>query len=128
MESTPVELSIAARSDQLAIVRSVVERTLLLKGWVPDDVVDATLAVDEICSQLTAVSEPGTRLAVSLTLRSSGLFGQIDGRIPRGFELDTKGFGWRVLEAVTDVQSVLYVPAGEHLDVSVLVVKRSTPS
>ncbi|MEE4025739.1 anti-sigma factor [Gordonia sp. PKS22-38] len=120
----PVKLSVIAHADRLPIVRSVVERTLLIDDWTIDDVADVKLGVDEICSQMIAASEPDRCVDVSLAVGPRGMTAQIEGWLDNGFELDTSGFGWRVVETVTDAQSVAYVPGGSNRQVVVRFVKR----
>lgn len=114
----PVELTVPARADRLQIVRAVVERMLFADDWSIDDVADVQLAVDEICSQIIAASVEGRRLHISLTMGPSGFIGRIVGRIDVGIELDTAGFGWHVVETVTDAYSIDYVEAGAHREVT----------
>jgi serine/threonine-protein kinase RsbW len=119
----PVQLSVAARSDRLPILRSMVERTLFIDDWSVDDVADVNLGIDEICAQIITLSAPESRLSVALTVGPRGIIVHIDGMIHRGLDLDTSGFGWRVVETVTDVQSIVHVDAGEHRRVTVLLAK-----
>ncbi|MDL9935265.1 anti-sigma factor [Gordonia sp. ABSL1-1] len=127
----PVQVSVAAEADRLSIVRAVVERTLFLADWPLDDVADIQLAVDEVCSQLVTISAAGHRIDVSLSVGPHGLLAVIDGRVADRLQLDTTGFGWRVVETVTDRQSVTYDdsrPEDEHTEsdrrVTVRITKR----
>lgn len=122
---SPVELSVAAQSDRLPIIRAVVESTLYLDDWTVDDVADVKLGVDEICSQLIAVSEAGRRLTVTIRPGRLGVVGQIEGSTT-GLDLDTAGFGWRVVETVTDTQTLTYVDSGGDRRVTVRFAKRRT--
>ncbi|WP_279102241.1 anti-sigma factor [Gordonia bronchialis] len=121
-----VELSVAAQSDRLPIIRAVVESTLYLDDWTVDDVADVKLGVDEICSQLIAVSEAGRRLTVTIRPGRLGMVGQIEGSTGTGLDLDTAGFGWRVVETVTDTQTLTYVDSGGDRRVTVRFAKRRT--
>ena len=123
---SPVELSVAAQSDRLPIIRAVVESTLYFDDWTVDDVADVKLGVDEICSQLIAVSEAGRRLTVTIRPGRLGMVGQIEGSTSTGLDLDTAGFGWRVVETVTDTQTLTYVDSGGDRRVTVRFAKRRT--
>jgi serine/threonine-protein kinase RsbW len=125
--AAPVKLSVAADADRLTIVRSVVERTLFVDDWNVDDVADVKLGVDEICSQLIAAAEPGSCIEVAVAAGPVGAIVQIDGWPEGDFEVDTNGFGWRVVETVTDAQSVAYVGDGRRRQVVVRVAKSRTP-
>ncbi|MFW0786454.1 anti-sigma factor [Gordonia sp. CPCC 206044] len=92
----------------MPIIRSVVERALFLDDWSIDDVADVKLGVDEICTQLGVLAEPGGRLDVSLQVGKQGVVCQVDGTVDAGGVLDTSGFGWHVVQTVTDAQSVGY--------------------
>lgn len=125
--AAPVKLSVIAGADRLPIVRSVVERTLFIDDWSVDDVADVKLGVDEICSQLIAAAEPGSSIAVSIAAGPAGVTVQIDGWPDSAFAIDTAGFGWRVVETVTDAQTVAYVETGGGRQVVVRVAKSRTP-
>ncbi|WP_157226692.1 anti-sigma factor [Gordonia soli] len=119
----PVGLSVAATADQLAIVRTVVERALFIDDWLIDDVADVKLGVDEICSQLIAASDDDSRLELTLTVGPRGVLGQINGHLHAGVDISTAGFGWRVVEAVTDAQSVTYIDAGDRRQATIRFAK-----
>ncbi|GAA3721419.1 ATP-binding protein [Gordonia hankookensis] len=119
----PVELTVPARADRLQIVRAVVERTLYAVDWTIDDVADIQLAVDEVCSQLIVASVDDGRLRVSLLLGDAGFVGEVVGTIETGIALDTAGFGWHVVETVTDAQSVSYVDDARRREVTVRLAK-----
>ncbi|ROZ89153.1 ATP-binding protein [Gordonia sp. OPL2] len=119
----PVELSVPARSDRLPIVRSMVERTLFIDDWSVDDVADVNLGIDEICSQLIMVAAPDTRLSIALNVGPQGAVVQVDGVVSRELGLDTSGFGWRVVETVTDAQTVSYSDSGGDRQVTVHLAK-----
>ncbi|AZG47588.1 ATP-binding protein [Gordonia insulae] len=115
----PVELTVPPRADRLQIVRAVVERTLFADDWTIDDVADVQLAVDEVCSQIIAASVDGRSLGVGLTIGPAGCIGRITGSIESGIDIDTAGFGWHVVEAVTTAHSISYVETGAYREVTV---------
>ena len=125
--AAPVKLSVIANADRLPIIRSVVERTLFIDDWSVDDVADVKLGVDEICSQLISAAEPDSSIDISIAAGPAGVTVQVGGWPGGGFEIDTAGFGWRVVETVTDAQSVAYVVAAGGRQVVVRVAKSRTP-
>ncbi|MGC5257155.1 anti-sigma factor [Gordonia sp. DT218] len=119
----PVELSVPARADRLQIVRAVVEGTLYADDWTIDDVADIQLAIDEVCSQLIVASVDAGCLRVSLHVGEAGFVGEVAGAIEPAIELDTAGFGWHVVETVTDAQAVTYVDTAHRRDATVRLAK-----
>ncbi|MYR08196.1 anti-sigma factor [Gordonia sp. SID5947] len=121
---TPVELRVAARSDRLPILRSVVERTLFIDDWTVDDVADINLGIDEVCAQLVSISAPEGELCVVLIVSPTGVVVRVEGEMPHEIDLDTSGFGWRVIETVTDSQSVSYSDVDRRRLATVVLAKR----
>lgn len=108
-----IAVSVPARADTLPIVRSVVEHALFAADWVFDDVVDVKLAVDEVCSQLVAgASDWAPRLHLAIDIDGADFWCAIETVVDPRFTIDTTGFGWRVVEAVTDARSVSYSERG----------------
>ena len=102
-----ITVSVPAIPDSLPIIRSVVEHALFAADWVFDDVVDVKLAVDEVCSQLMAgASDRAPRLDVALCVHEADFVCDFEATVDPRFDVDTTGFGWRVLETLTDARSV----------------------
>ena len=102
-----ITVSVPAIPDSLPIIRSVVEHALFAADWVFDDVVDVKLAVDEVCSQLMAgASDRAPRLDLALCVDEADFVCDFEATVAPRFDVDTTGFGWRVLETLTDARSV----------------------
>ena len=102
-----ITLSVPATPTNLPIIRSVVEHALFAADWVFDDVVDVKLAVDEVCSQLMAgASDRAPRLDLAIGVDGADFVCDFETVADPRFDIDTTGFGWRVLEPLTDARSV----------------------
>ncbi|GAB23341.1 putative anti-sigma factor [Gordonia polyisoprenivorans NBRC 16320 = JCM 10675] len=119
----PVELAVGAESDRLSIIRSVVERTLYLADWTVDEVTDVKIAIDEICSQLISAAVAGARVHLSLTVGPTGAVARAASPVIPGFEIDTTGFGWRVVTTLTDAHTIECVDRPDHRDLTVTIGK-----
>ncbi|SDU80171.1 anti-sigma factor [Gordonia westfalica] len=104
----PTVLRIPAATDRLAVVRALVETALYIDDWSLDDVIDAKVAVDEICSQIIAAAAEGSSLEITLHLSSNGVVGEIRGELVQGVALNESTFGWRIVRTVTDSHTVEY--------------------
>ncbi|OZC32630.1 anti-sigma factor [Gordonia polyisoprenivorans] len=122
----PVELTVSADVSRLSIIRSVVERTLYLDDWTVDEVTDVKIAIDEICSQLMSAAVPGGRLRVTISVGPEGSVTEAAGSVVPGFEIDTTGFGWRVVTTLSDAQTISSVDQRDHRDLTVVFGKSRT--
>ncbi|MCH5641217.1 anti-sigma factor [Gordonia sp. ABSL49_1] len=120
----PVVLSVRAHRTTLPIIRALVEHVMLLDDWTIDDVADLKLGVDEICGQLIEGARPAERIEVALTTGPQGLVVTMEAPVVSGFALETDGFGWRVVETVTDARHWAHVGAGPAQLLMVRVARR----
>ncbi|KAF0968020.1 hypothetical protein BPODLACK_03479 [Gordonia sp. YY1] len=120
--SLPTVLRVPAATDRLALVRALVETALYIDDWSLDDVIDAKVAVDEICSQIISAAAESSSMEVTLHLASNGVVGEVRGQLVDGVELDESTFGWRVVQTVTDTHAISYAessPAEATRDVTI---------
>lgn len=120
----PVELAIAARADRLPVVRALVETVLYVDDWSLDDVADMKLGIDEMCSQIIAAAPERGRVYLTLTSAPHGLAGVVRGTIEPGIEVDRSGFGWKVVQTVTDAQSISYDGGEANRSITVRFIKK----
>ncbi|GAC02849.1 putative anti-sigma factor [Gordonia namibiensis NBRC 108229] len=106
--SVPTILRVPAATDRLALVRALVETALYIDDWSLDDVIDAKVAVDEICSQIISAAAEGSSMEVVLHLASNGVVGEVRGDLVADVELDESTFGWRIVQTVTDTHTIRY--------------------
>lgn len=104
----PVSLKVAAGSKQLPIVRAFVESALYVDDWALDEVIDVNVVVDEICAQMIPGAVDDSTVKVTLTTGPKGLVGRVDGEIEADAQLDPAGFGWHVVQTMTDGLAVDY--------------------
>ena len=109
-EAAPTALRVAAEFDQLPVVRAVTRTLAVLNDFTLDEVADITLAVDQVCSELIAAAPAGAELRCSFLPIESGILISIDGCLSRGGVPNQHGFGWHVLETLTDSLSVTHRP------------------
>lgn len=105
---TPTVLRVPAATDRLALVRALIETALYIDDWALDDVIDAKVAVDEICSQTISAAAEGSSIELTLHLSSQGVVGEIRGELVGGVTLKQSTFGWRIVQTVTDTHTISY--------------------
>ncbi|EON32650.1 hypothetical protein GTC6_11436 [Gordonia terrae C-6] len=109
---TPTVLRVPAATDRLALVRALVETALYVDDWALDDVIDAKVAVDEICSQIISAAAEGSSIELTLYLSSQGVIGEIRGELLGDVTLKQSTFGWRIVQTVTDTHTITYDEPG----------------
>ncbi|MFF0813619.1 ATP-binding protein [Rhodococcus sp. NPDC003318] len=104
--TAPVEVKVCAEFGQLPVLRAVAETIAVLADFNLDDVSDIKLAVDEVCSQLIKGAVGGAELVCTfrvsgLTLEATARTDTVTDTVP-----DERGFGWHVLQTLTDTITV----------------------
>ncbi|MBD0863617.1 anti-sigma factor [Gordonia sp. zg691] len=105
---SPTVLRVPAVTDRLALVRGLVETALYIDDWSLDEVIDAKVAVDEICSQIIAAAADGSSIEITLHLSADGILGEVRGELVQGVALNQSTFGWRIVQTVTDTHTISY--------------------
>lgn len=105
---TPTVLRVPAATDRLALVRALVETALYIDDWALDDVIDAKVAVDEICSQIISAAADDSSIELTLHMSSQGVIGEIRGELVPDVTLKQSTFGWRIVQTVTDTHTISY--------------------
>lgn len=105
---TPTVLRVPAANDRVALVRALLETALYVDDWSLDDVIDAKVGIDEMCSQVIGGAAEGSSIEVVLHLSSNGMVGEVHGELADGVELNPSSFGWRIVQTVTDTHTVSY--------------------
>ena len=121
-----IELRIAAKLEQLPIIRSLAATVAIRADFDLDSIADLKLAVDEACSTLITRAIPGSALTCRFILRDNEI--RFTGMATSAIETEPKrdSFGWRVLTTLTD-QANSWVHRNEsgHV-VHIEIVKRKT--
>jgi serine/threonine-protein kinase RsbW len=97
-----IELRLAARLEQLPIIRSVAANLAIRADFDLDSIADLKLAVDEACSTLITRAVKGATLNCRFVVRPNEIrFGAVV-LSSAGHEPSRESFGWRVLTTLTD--------------------------
>lgn len=98
----PVELRVRAEADQLPVVRAVAETLVVLSDFTLDDIADAKLVVDEVCSQLIKGSVADSELSCMFSVSDSGIRIVVTSTLAAASVPKKDSFGWHVLQTLTD--------------------------
>jgi serine/threonine-protein kinase RsbW len=99
-----IELRLSPRAETIATVRTVAADVSGRADFDLDAVSDVRMAVDEACNQVARLADPAHLMRVEFRVAGDGYLRvvisarcetQLDG-------IDTNGFGWHVLGALTD--------------------------
>ncbi|WP_439030145.1 anti-sigma factor [Gordonia terrae] len=105
---TPTVLRVPAETDRLALVRALVETALYIDDWALDDVIDAKVALDEVCSQIISAAADGSSIEITLHVSATGVLGEVRGELVQGVSINESTFGWRIVQTVTDTHAITY--------------------
>lgn len=98
-----VEFRVAARLENLAIVRTLIGAVGTFEDLDFDAIADLRLAVDEACTRLVRCAVPGAELVVKVYPREDALVVDASSLCGSGDDLLTPGsFSWHVLSSLTD--------------------------
>jgi serine/threonine-protein kinase RsbW len=125
-EPDGIELRIAARLEQLPIIRSLAATVAIRADFDLDSIADLKLAVDEACSTLITRAVPGSTLTCRFTLRGNEIRFEGTTSSPNGAQPRRDSFGWRVLSTLTDEVSSWVEPSATGHHVHIEIIKRKT--
>jgi serine/threonine-protein kinase RsbW len=97
-----VELRIAARLDNLAVLRTVVGAVGTFSDLDFDAVADLRLAVDEACTRLIRSATPGATLVVVVDPRDEVVVVEASTTTDTADVVTEGSFSWHVLSSLTD--------------------------
>ncbi len=99
-----IELRLSPRAETIATVRTVAAEVSGRADFDLDAVSDVRMAVDEACNQVARLADPEHLMRVEFRTHGDGcLRVVISARTETGLDgIDTNGFGWHVLGALTD--------------------------
>ena len=121
-----VELRVAARLENLAMLRTLVGAVGTLSDLDLDAVADLRLAVDEACTLLTRSASPGASLVVVVDPRPHAVVVQVSAECDTDDVVSPGSLSWHVLSSLTDdVQDFNGGSAGDG-DRNVLGIRLST--
>ncbi|UQX12349.1 ATP-binding protein [Candidatus Mycobacterium methanotrophicum] len=97
-----IELRVAARLENLAVLRTLVGAVGAYEDLDFDAVADLRLAVDEVCTRLISSAIPDATLAIVVDPRDDGLVVEASATCDN-YDVVTPGsFSWHVLTSLTD--------------------------
>jgi len=97
-----VELRVAARLENLAILRTLVGAVGTFEDLDFDAVADLRLAVDEVCTRLIRSAAPGATLAVVVDPREREVVVEASAACQTADVVTPGSFSWHVLTSLTD--------------------------
>ncbi|NMD54635.1 MULTISPECIES: ATP-binding protein [Tsukamurella] len=107
----PVDLSVPADLSYLPVVRAVPEALAIMLDLDIDIVSDLGLAIDQICTELIADAQQGANVELRIELAAADLTTTVTARTRSDRAPDRSGFGWRVLNTLTEGLEVERAPA-----------------
>jgi anti-sigma regulatory factor (Ser/Thr protein kinase) len=97
-----IELHVAARLENLAVLRTLVGAVGTFEDLDFDAVADLRLAVDEVCTRLIRSATPDATLVIVVDPREDNLVVEVSATC-RTFDVVTPGsFSWHVLTSLAD--------------------------
>lgn len=108
-----IELRVAARLENLAVLRTVVGAVGTFEDLDFDAVADLRLAVDEMCTRLIRSAAPGATLAVVVDPRDDELTVEASAACRTADVVTPGSFSWHVLTSLTDEVQTFHDGRGE---------------
>ena len=102
----PVNIRVPADKSQVAMVRAIAETLAVLADFSLDEVADIKLAVDEAAMTIIGHAGPGAELTVAFTTAEPHFNGVVQSWLPSSNSLPQTGFGWHVLQTLTESVTV----------------------
>lgn len=97
-----IELGVRADAGQLSVTRAVVAALAAQQDFDLDSIADIRLAIDESCSRLIMRATKDARMVCTFRTSDDVLHVSVTTTTEDGADLDPGGFGWHVLNALTD--------------------------
>lgn len=102
----PVNIRVAADKSQVPMIRAIAETLAVLADFSLDEVADIKLAVDEAAMTIIGGAADGVELTVAFTAADRTFHTVIQSWLPDSKTLTQSGFGWHVLQTLTDSVTV----------------------
>lgn len=103
-----IELRVAARLENLAVVRTLVGAVGTFEDLDVDTVADMRLAIDELCTQLIRSATPETTLVVAIDPRDDHVVIQASASCETFDVIAPDSFSWHVLTSLVDDVKVFH--------------------
>lgn len=102
----PVNIRVAADKSQVPMIRAIAETLAVLADFSLDEVADIKLAVDEAAMTIIGGAAADGELTVAFTAAERRFHAVIQSWLPDSKTLPQSGFGWHVLQTLTDSVAV----------------------
>ena len=102
----PVNIRVAADKSQVPMIRAIAETLAVLADFSLDEVADIKLAVDEAAMTIIGGAAAGVELTVAFNATERSFHAVIQSWLPDAKTLPQSGFGWHVLQTLTDSVTV----------------------
>ena len=104
--TTTVRVRVPAEHRQLTLLGALTETALLFADFPLDEVADVQIAIDEIAADLADTAVHGSTLECDLAVDDSRIAVCMSAFASTREIIDTRGFSWQVIRAVTDAPSM----------------------
>lgn len=105
-----IEVTIPAAAAHVSAARAVAADIAARSEFNVEHISDLRMAVDEACGSLIPLAEPGSAIACRFEVRPGVVSVVVSAQTVDGAEPATDGFGWYVLQALTDEASITTEP------------------
>ncbi|HEY9310960.1 MAG TPA: ATP-binding protein [Williamsia sp.] len=102
----PVSIRVRAERSQVPMVRAIAETLAVLADFSLDEVADIKLAVDEAATSIIVCAAPEADLVVGFSTDVREFRAVVQSWVPVSKSLSQTGFGWHVLQTLTDTVTV----------------------
>ena len=111
-----VEVRVAAKLENLAVLRTLVAAMATFEDFDMDAVADLRLAVDEACTRLIRSAKPDASLVVSMDPSDDALTVDASTACTTTDVMAPGSFSWHVLTSLTDHVSTFHDGHDDHQD------------
>ncbi|GGF95451.1 hypothetical protein GCM10007304_06650 [Rhodococcoides trifolii] len=112
-DESAIELGVHADASQLSVTRAVAATLAAQEDFDIDSIADIRLAIDEACSRLIVRATPGARMVCRFVPSDTEIHVAVTTTTIDRAALDANGFGWHVLNALTDSVSTYQSEAAD---------------
>lgn len=101
-DTSTVGLRVPAELEQLTMLRALAETVALIADFALDEVTDIRVALDEVATALIVAAVPGSHIACDFDFDEQRMLVRVGGTAVDADALDENGFGWHVLDTITE--------------------------
>ncbi len=102
VQTSSVGIRVPADLNQLTMLRALAETVALIADFALDEVTDIRVALDEIATALIAEAVPDSEIDCAFAADDAAMTVRVSGLAAVDNALDEDGFGWHVLQTITN--------------------------